>query len=135
MSKANLIVVLGRSCIGASQFRLRAKIENAPKIVNCSSFIQYLFSKVGISLPRLAVQQREKGKEVISIEEAISGDLIFTTGLAISVRCDIQGDEVGHVGLFTEKNTIIHACNKGVLEVNPEEVFKERAFRGIRRML
>jgi peptidoglycan hydrolase CwlO-like protein len=47
-----------------------------PNGFDCSGFTQYVFAKVGISLPRVTYEQEYSGT-VISINEAKAGDLLF----------------------------------------------------------
>ena len=47
-----------------------------PDGFDCSGFTQYVFAKVGISLPRVTYAQEFSGT-VISINEAKAGDLLF----------------------------------------------------------
>ncbi len=51
------IIALARQHIGISQYRRGAKPSEAPVIVNCSSFIKWLYAQRGIWLPRLSIQQ------------------------------------------------------------------------------
>ncbi|MBT6294905.1 MAG: hypothetical protein HOJ25_04440, partial [Candidatus Magasanikbacteria bacterium] len=55
------IIQEAQKCIGYAQYVLRAKMSQAPNIVDCSSFVKYLFGKKGMWLPRISIQQRECG--------------------------------------------------------------------------
>lgn len=70
-----------------------------PKGIDCSGFMQVLFSTQEIFLPRDAYQQAESGIEV-NFQDKVEGDLAF-----------FNNDEgrITHVGLILKNNQIIHA--------------------------
>ncbi|MBX7066067.1 MAG: C40 family peptidase [Parachlamydiales bacterium] len=63
---------------------------------DCSGFVQMLYSRLGIQLPRDSRQQVHCGH---AAESFILGDLIFWGHSNIDIR---------HVGMFLEANTFIH---------------------------
>jgi len=67
--------------------------------IDCSGFVQNVFSVFGIQLPRDAYQQEELGTPV-TFEEAQKGDLAYFTN---------KKGRITHVGLITEPGKIIHA--------------------------
>lgn len=73
--------------------------------IDCSGFVQVVFSINGISLPRDASQQIERGVQV-SLEDAVSGDLLFFE----------KGRKITHVGIYLGDNRIIHASGKVKIE-------------------
>lgn len=91
---------------------------------DCSSFIQFIFHSVGIELPRSTIlQAAAEGAEIASLAEAHPGDVIFFEGERGHYRHDLfQGRKIyiGHVGIYTKDDTIIHATNSnefsGVVE-------------------
>lgn len=62
---------------------------------DCSGFIQYVYRKFGISLPRSSYDQRNAGKEV-SYSNAQPGDIICYSG---------------HVAIYMGGGQIVHASN------------------------
>jgi len=129
------IIAEARSCIGRSRFVKRVHPDRAPDEVNCSSLVWWLLSRRGVGLPRLAIQQRGKGRRVSS-EEMIAGDLIFMTA-RLNLYLDDPRDGVGHVGLVTERGTVIHAkgVRSGVVEEKPDRFLAPSRFRGVRRLI
>ncbi|MFZ2205450.1 MAG: NlpC/P60 family protein [Minisyncoccia bacterium] len=127
------LIELARQCIGKSQYRRGVKISEAPAVLDCSSFMKYLYSQRGIWLPRRSIQQRELG-EIIKLEEVLFGDLIFISG-CIDYYIDNPLDGVGHVGIVADKNTVIHAANRknGVIESSITDFVGKEKFRGARR--
>lgn len=81
--------------------------------IDCSGFVQVVFSMNGISLPRDASQQFGCGAE-IDLEDATAGDLCFFE----------KEGRITHVGIYCGEGRIIHASgsvkietvdNKGIL--------------------
>lgn len=130
------IIALARGCIGTSFYERGVNVRCAPTIVDCSSFTKWLYGERGIWLPRRSIQQREFG-ELVSLDNISTCDLIFTRGHKNYYLKD-KNDEVGHVGIFTDMNTVIHAANKksGVIEVPLDKfVGGKKIFRGARRYI
>lgn len=71
--------------------------------IDCSGLTQLVYKINGLSLPREAYQQAEKGRVLDFIEEALPGDLAF-----------FENDEgrISHVGMMLEDQKIIHAFGK-----------------------
>ena len=74
-----------------------------PLGVDCSGFVQVNFKLLGIDLPRDAWQQAQGGEPVDNINEAQPGDLVFFD----------DKEEIVHVGILRNKETVIHASGKG----------------------
>jgi NlpC/P60 family len=124
---------LARGCIGNSRYRRGASILEAPAVVDCSSFTKWLYAQCGIWLPRRSIQQRDRG-EPVELSHVIAGDLIFVSGWINYYHHD-PADGVGHVGIVTERGTVIHAANHrvGIVESPLEAFVGNDEFRGARR--
>ncbi|MBI2888796.1 MAG: C40 family peptidase [Candidatus Liptonbacteria bacterium] len=129
------LVALARRCIGTSRYRRGAKPSEAPAVVDCSSFTKWLYGQRGIWLPRRSIQQRELG-EPIPLENVAAEDLIFVSGKVDYYITD-PADGVGHVGIASGENTVIHAANKktGVIETPLHQFIEKNMFRGARRYI
>jgi len=131
------IVTLARQCIGISKYRRGARLVEAPAIVDCSSFIKWLYAQRGIWLPRRSIQQYEFG-ETIGINDIIAGDVVFVSGW-INYYRDDPACGVGHVGIASGDGTIVHAtsCNRmpGVMETSLDKFIGKTKFRGVRRYI
>jgi cell wall-associated NlpC family hydrolase len=127
------IVDLAHECIGVSKYRRGAKPDEAPKVFDCSSFIKWLYGQCGIWLPRRSIQQMSLGEE-IEIDSIRAGDAVFVSGV-IDYYHDDPTKGVGHVGIASSSNTVIHAANKkiGVAEISLDKFIGKDKFRGIRR--
>jgi peptidoglycan DL-endopeptidase CwlO len=71
----------------------------SPGGFDCSGFIMYVYSQVGVSLPHHAASQYGMGSPV-SREELQPGDLVFFNGL-------------GHAGIYIGGGQFIHAPHTG----------------------
>jgi hypothetical protein len=128
------LLEIARSCIGKSTYRRGSSIHSAPQQFDCSSFTKWLYAQMGIKLPRRSIQQRELGDTVL-ISELAPGDLVFVTG-RVNYFFDDPESGVGHVGIATGEDTIIHAASSrvGVIETDMER-FIEKGFRGAKRII
>jgi hypothetical protein len=71
--------------------------------IDCSGLIQIVFKVNGIELLRDAAQQATQGETISLLDEAEPGDLVFF---------DNEEEKIIHVGLFIEKDKLIHASGK-----------------------
>lgn len=128
------IVALARSLVGSAKYRRGAHPSEAPKVFDCSSLIQWLYDKRGVCLPRHSILQRNYGYPV-NRENLKGGDVVFTSGFIDYYDTDPR-DGVGHVGLATGDETVVHAANSklGVIE-SPFDNFVGSDPRGIRRVI
>ncbi|OHA32242.1 MAG: hypothetical protein A3B09_02455 [Candidatus Taylorbacteria bacterium RIFCSPLOWO2_01_FULL_43_83] len=129
------MVSLARQCISASRYRRGARLYEAPAVVDCSSFIKWLYAERGIWLPRRSIQQREFGK-VVSLDELVAGDVVFVSGWIDYYHND-PANGVGHVGIATGDETIIHAAGMktNVVETPLQKFIGKTKFRGARRYI
>lgn len=129
------IITLARQCINTSRYRRGARFSEAPEVVDCSSFVKWLYAQRGIWIPRRSIQQRELG-EVIDINNTIAGDLVFTLGYINYYNSDPR-DGVGHVGIVTDDKTVVHAGGKRyhVVETDTTKFIGKSKLRGVRRYI
>ncbi|TSC52639.1 MAG: NLP/P60 protein [Parcubacteria group bacterium LiPW_41] len=108
------------------------------EVFDCSSFVQFVFSSIGIDLPRSSILQAgdEKGKEITLGSELEVGDLLFMRGVRGYYRDSFFGGRelyIGHVGIYLGNNKIIHAqAHKephGVIVETIEELEKEKNYK------
>ena len=129
------VIALARWCMATSQWRRGANPAEAPAVVDCSSFIKWLYGQRGIWLPRRAIQQRRLG-EPVRLDELTAGDIVFVSGWIDWYDLDPL-DGVGHVGIATGRGTVIHAANSqdGVTETPVDQFVGRTRFRGARRLV
>jgi len=129
------LVALARSCVGRSSYHRGARLVEAPDVFDCSSLMKWLYAQRGIWIPRRSIQQRSCGERV-EINALRGGDLIFTTGHIDYYDTDPE-DGVGHVGIATGEETVIHAANSrvGIVESRMEAFLDGAKLRDIRRII
>jgi len=101
-----------------------------PEGFDCSGYVQYLYKKHGIALPRTAWSQSKKGRPV-ALSQVQKGDLLFF------LTDKKRGIPVTHVGIYLGNGEFIHAASKkkGII-ISPITHGKYRdCFVGARRIL
>ena len=76
-----------------------------PEGFDCSGYVQYLYRKHNVNLPRTAWAQSKKGA-VVEIDELQKGDLLFF------LTDKKRGIPVTHVGIYMGDGNFIHAASK-----------------------
>ncbi|MDO8622357.1 MAG: NlpC/P60 family protein, partial [bacterium] len=134
------LTALARSCVGRSAYHRGARASEAPGVVDCSSFMKWIFGQAGVWIPRRSIQQRDwvgnGGYAVNDRDDVRTGDLVFASGWRDYYDTDpAQG--VGHVGFVSDARTVIHAVNSrlGVVESPIAKFLYLDRFRGARRMI
>ena len=92
-----------------------------PLGIDCSGFVQLLYSLVGVQLPRDASQQVLCGEPLDFVHEARVGDLAF-----------FQNEEgrVVHVGMMLGDGTIIHSSGRVRIDrIDETGIFNDEAQR------
>lgn len=96
-------------------YKYGARIWEAPRYFDCSSFVQYLYKRIGIDLPRTALEQAYFGKKInlkkpaVHTEERLEiGDLIFLKGSL--GRYDLKFPQgIGHVAIYIGEGKVVSA--------------------------
>lgn len=96
-----------------------------PSGFDCSGFTRYVFSEVGVSLPRMADAQYSMGTSV-SQEKLRPGDLVFFTTYTPGVS---------HVGIYLGKRQFINASNDGVSVADLNSTYWAQRYIGAKRIL
>ena len=88
---------------------------------DCSGFVMYVYSQVGVSLPHNAAMQYGYGSPV-SRSQLQPGDLVFFNGL-------------GHMGIYVGGGSFIHAPHTGdVVKISPMTGWYDSRYVGARRL-
>lgn len=103
-----------------------ARWQDAPKEFDCSSLVQYLYKKTGISIPRVSIDQAREGRSVRSEQKLLkTGDLIFIR--AKSGRYDRRFPcGIGHVYIVTGPNEVVHAKYRKIRGKDAGSVIRQR---------
>ncbi|WP_276354532.1 C40 family peptidase [Cohnella caldifontis] len=102
-SKADKVIATGKKYLGVKyRFGAPAGVTYA---FDCSSFTQYIFKKIGVSLPRTSASQATKGVKV-SKSNLKKGDLVFfkTSGKS----------SISHVAVYAGSGKLLHASGTAV---------------------
>ena len=98
----------------------------SPYGFDCSGYVQYVFAKAGVSLPRTADVQYEVGTP-ISTTELIPGDLVFFSTYTYGAS---------HVGIYVGDGNFIHASSsQGVTISSLSSAYYSSHYIGSRRIL
>ena len=93
---------------------------------DCSGYVQYVFAKAGISLPRTADVQYEVGTPV-STAELIPGDVVFFTTYTYGAS---------HVGIYLGEGNFVHASSSsGVMVSSLNSAYWSSHYIGSRRII
>ena len=87
------------------------KAKGAETEFDCSSFVQYIYKKVGVKLPRSTIFQAKEGKDVKG-KKFLPGDLLFFRSDRGHYHDDLFSGKkiyIGHVAIYFANNLIIHA--------------------------
>ena len=98
----------------------------SPYGFDCSGYVQYVFAKAGISIPRTADVQYDFGTP-ISTTDLVSGDLVFFSTYTYGAS---------HVGIYLGDNQFIHASSsRGVTIDSLGSSYWSSHYIGARRIL
>lgn len=97
-----------------------------PSGFDCSGYVQYVFARHGISLPRVSKDQYTVGNR-ISKSNLQAGDLVFF---------NTSGSGVSHLGIYMGNGDFIHAStSKGVTISSLSNSYWSARYLGARRIL
>ena len=76
-----------------------------PRGFDCSGFVQYVFRRHGIELPRTSRQQAQVGERISTSLAALEvGDLLFFA---------TDGKRIDHIAIYAGNDEIIHSSSSG----------------------
>jgi cell wall-associated NlpC family hydrolase len=121
-SKASAIIATGKQYIGVKY----VYGGTTPSGFDCSGFVQYVFAKNGISLPRVSRDQYQVGTSV-SFRNLEAGDLVFFS-LA-------KNGVIGHMGIYVGNGQFINASSSKGVTIYTLGSYWQSAFVGAKRVL
>ena len=99
---------------------------STPSGFDCSGFVQYVFARHGIALPRTSAQQYTVGTWVAK-SNLRPGDLVFY---------NTSGSGVSHLGIYIGNGQFIHAStSRGVMISEMSNSYWSARYYGARRIL
>jgi len=123
-TKADSVIWIGKQYLGVPyQYGAPSGVTYA---FDCSSYTQYVFKKIGISLPRTAAEQATKGYWV-SKGNLKKGDLVFFNTSSTG--------KISHVGIYAGNNQMLHASSSGVKLTNMNTWYWNSKYVTARRVL
>jgi lipoprotein Spr len=124
-TKADKIISLGKKYLGV-KYRFGAP-SGVTSAFDCSSFVQYIYGKYGIKLPRVSSTQAKKGLKVAK-SSLKKGDLVFFT----TAR---TGKKIGHVAVYEGNGKILHTYGKTGVTVSTLTGYWSKHYATARRVL
>lgn len=136
MKKIKKIISYAAELYATTPYKLGG--ENVKKGIDCSFFVKYIYSKLGVELPRTAREQIKVGQP-ISINELKVGDLVFfkKTYYRKSKKKTWKYERINHVGIYLRDGEFIHAARsskKVTISLLTENYYKTH-YAGARRIL
>ena len=120
-------------------YKYGAQLYHAPAYFDCSSFVKFLYRKVGIDLPRPSIRMAEEGRIIQKKIKALQpGDLLYFRGMQGRYNQKFpQG--IGHVAMYIGNAEAIHAKWKigggMVMEENTKKLLLRKDLIIIKRIL
>ena len=124
MDKKNRLVYFAKKHLG-KPYKFGANPSEAPKTFDCSSFVQYLYKRIGINLPRTALDQASFGKTIESKKELLEiGNLLFFKSGWGHYNPEFPIG-IGQVGIYVGNGKVINARSKKVDGIEKGSVIEE----------
>jgi len=126
-------------------YKIGASVSfDAPHMFDCSSFVSYICTQVGHSIPRMSVDQFVFGN-LVQAHELQIGDLVFSNSGEGTIHTEsvewmkgtLVSEGVDHVGMYAGDGFVVHATRKKG-SVTREKVSESESFKrivGYRRVL
>ncbi len=132
------VISLALELVGNATYQFAARLEEAPRVINCQTLIAWVYGQHGIAVPNLLSEQLYCGIP-IALDAAQKGDWIFTRGRGYNFYDGERAKNgVGHIGLVIENGIVLHASFKArtvVKESVNAFIGDQNRFRGVYRLL
>jgi hypothetical protein len=101
-ASANAVLTTGDEYVGTRYLYGGSTPESG---FDCSGFVQYVYRRNGVTLPRTSRQQATTGRSVAAKLDGLrAGDLLFFSQ---------RGDVVDHVAIYAGNDRILHSTSSG----------------------
>jgi len=112
--------------------------ENIKKGLDCSYFVKYIYSRLGMNLPRTSREQIKIG-HFVSETELKCGDLVFFKKVYYKKHKNKtrRYERINHVGIYLKDGEFIHAArsNKKVTISSLNENYYKKHYAGAKRII
>lgn len=104
------LLLLGMRHLGKPYRAYREPPSRTPRVFDCSSLTRYLYARIGVRLPRRAIDQAGCGRtiQMKSEEDLAIGDLLFFRGICGNYNPRFR-EGIGHVAVYVGGGRIVHA--------------------------
>jgi cell wall-associated NlpC family hydrolase len=111
-AKKSELISLAENFLG-TPYKFASGPYESTHTFDCSSFVQYVYARIGVNLPRSTRTQAQVG-QTVEVNQLQPGDLMFfyTPGRYASNRI------VGHVGIYAGNGKIVQTYGKPGVTVN-----------------
>lgn len=114
------LLEIAESLIG-TPYKYAAKPEEIPQALDCSSFTQEVYKRIGVEIPRSTIlQAANAGTEIQPGDNFEPGDLLFFRGSRGHYNDELFPNRqiyIGHVAIYKGEGKAIHASSpEGVIE-------------------
>jgi cell wall-associated NlpC family hydrolase len=111
-AKKSELISLAENFLG-TPYKFASGPYESTHTFDCSSFVQYVYARIGVHLPRSTRTQAQVG-QTVEVNQLQPGDLMFfyTPGRYASNRI------VGHVGIYAGNGKIVQTYGKPGVTVN-----------------
>lgn len=123
-SRVEKLIAIGKNYLGV-KYQFGAK-PGSTHAFDCSSYTQYIFKQIGISLPRTSAAQAKIGSKVAKANLK-PGDLVFFK------RPGVSG--IGHVAVYIGNNQMLGASGDKVQISSMNSNYWKRNYVTARRVL
>jgi cell wall-associated NlpC family hydrolase len=111
------------------------KAKDKEKEFDCSSFVQYVYKKAGVKLPRSTIFQAKEGEEVKGKNFLLGDVLFFRSDRGHYYDELFSGKKVyiGHVAIFLTNDLIVHAKSSlgGVVLQKLSELQEDKNYEAV----
>jgi hypothetical protein len=123
--------LLSRACNYLKTPYRRGGSLQTGRATDCSGFVQYIYKKSNIDLPRASAEQARVGKvaaQTMDFSKLLAGDLLFFRR---------GGRHIGHVGIYLGEGKMIHASSRrrGVIITDLRQSYYQGTFVVAKRVL
>lgn len=122
------MVEILRGLVGTGTYQRGSSIDSAPQTFDCSSLMHWAYAHRGVLIPRYSISQFFISDNISfsNPKKLKAGDLVFTQG-KINYTLPEVPFGIGHVGMASGMDTVLHITRRGIQESTLSEFIKNKA--------